>query len=418
MRTAVLILLLLPSPLIAAEIRTLTGKHLTLHTDVPANPEVDALPAVFDRAFEQWCEYFKLDPRNHANWHVDGILLRGPASRERFIAAGMMPADLWDFKSGYSTGKKLWLYDQTSDYYRRHLLFHEGVHCLMTSLLGGYGPPWYAEGMAELLGTHKLENGKLTVNYFPRNRKEVPKLGRLEIVQEAIENGRTKSLGDIAQYGATAHRENEPYAWCWAAAAFLDGHPRYQQRFRELPAYASRQDFMSQFNQAYQSDVALLDEEWQVYLANLDYAYDFARMQLTLEQGAPLTATTESVDVPADRGWQSSGIELEAGKKYRLQASGQFQVANRGKPWISEAGGVTIRYVHGQPLGLLLAVVRPDDLDATHDQTPLASPQPIGLDSVLTPTHSGTLYLRINDAPGELADNSGKLTVRITRVPD
>ena len=311
---------------------------------------------------------------------------------------------------------KLWLYDQTSEYYRRHLLFHEGIHCLMGALLSGYGPPWYAEGMAELLATHKLENGKLTVNYFPHNRKEVPKLGRIEIVQDAIEHGRKKSLAEIAQYGPTAHRENEPYGWCWSAAAFLDGHPRYQQRFRELPANVSRQDFMLRFNKAYQSDVALLNEEWQIYLANLDYAYDFARMQLNLKQGAPLTTTTQSIDIAADRGWQSSEIELEAGKKYRIEASGKFQIANKGKPWMSEAGGLTIRYVQGLPLGLLLAAVRSNDFDPTQANTPLASPQPIGLNSILNPTHSGTLYLRINDAPGELADNSGSLKVTVTRV--
>ena len=418
MRSIALLLLLLPSPLAAQEIRTLTGKHLILHTDVPSNPEVDALPALFDQAFDEWCGYFKLDPKDHANWQATGILLRGPASRERFIAAGMIPADLWEFKSGYSKDNNIWLYDQTSDYYRRHLLFHEGVHCLMKSLLGGYGPPWYAEGMAELLGTHKFEDGRVTSNYFPQNRKEVPKLGRLEMVREAVEAGRAKSLNDIGDYGATAHRENEPYGWCWAATAFLDGHPRYQQRFRKLPSHLSQRNFMQEFDRAYQPDYPLLTEEWQIYLANLDYAYDFARMQLDLKPGKPLTVTPQSIDVAADRGWQSSGIELEAGKKYRLEATGQFQVADKGKPWMSEAGGVTIRYVHGQPLGLLQAAVRPDDFDATKEQSPLASPQPVGLDSVLTPTHSGTLYLRINDAPGELADNSGKLTVRVTRLPD
>ena len=39
-----------------AGIRRLTGKHLTLYTDLPTQREVDELPEVFDRAVPQWCE--------------------------------------------------------------------------------------------------------------------------------------------------------------------------------------------------------------------------------------------------------------------------------------------------------------------------------------------------------------------------
>ena len=31
---------------------------------------------------------------------------------------------------------------------------------------------------------------------------------------------------------------NEAYAWCWAAAKFLDSHPRYRDRFRGLRSRA------------------------------------------------------------------------------------------------------------------------------------------------------------------------------------
>jgi hypothetical protein len=45
--------------------------------------------------------------------------------------------------------------------------------------------------------------------------------------------------------------------------------------------------------------------------------------------------------------------------------------------------------------------------------TPLAMPQPIGLAGEIAPVSTGTLYLKINDSPAELADNRGELTVTI-----
>jgi hypothetical protein len=413
MYRTLLVFLLLAVPLRAADYRTLTGQHITLLTDVPPNREVDALPSYFDQAFEQWCEYFHVRSSDHRAWRVRGILLRGPESRQRFVAAGQMPADLWDFKSGYSIDRDLWLYDQTSDYYRRHLLLHEGVHCFMYSLLGGIGPPWYGEGMAELLATHKLEGQKLTVNYFPKAIEEVPKLGRIEMVRKAINDGRWMSLPQIEEFDSRAHRQNEPYGWCWAAAAFLDGHPRYRDRFRRMPEFVAGPNFAARFAKLFQADAALLAEEFQVYLANLDYAYDFARMQLDLVAGQKLPVEGRTVKIPADRGWQSSGIRLEAGKTYRIHGEGRFQVADDPRPWISEAAGVSIRYIDGHPLGMLLAAIRPDDFDATHTVTPLTQPQPVGARAELKPEQSGTLYLRINDAPGELSDNAGKLDVRV-----
>jgi hypothetical protein len=50
-------------------------------------------------------------------------------------------------------------------------------------------------------------------------------------------------------------------------------------------------------------------------------------------------------------------------------------------------------------------------------KTPLSDPQPIGLAGALKPERSGTLYLKINEPAGGLADNTGSLTVRLTHGP-
>jgi hypothetical protein len=392
-------------------IRQLVSKHLTLYTDLPSSGEVDALPGYFDQAFPQWCAYFDLDVQHHADWHARCYLMKVPG---RFQAAGLMPADLPEFSSGYTRNDELWLYDQTSAYYRRHLLLHEGTHALMYSLVGAASSPWYFEGVAELLATHRLEGGKLTLNYFPRSRDEVPKLGRIEIVQAGCAARRAMSLTKILAYDNRAHFQNDPYGWCWAAAAFLDGHPRYRDRFRRLPRLAGEHDFGQHVMKLFAADWDRVNEDWQLYVASLDYGYDFEKMDVAFVAGKPLAAEGARLSVAVDRGWQSTGVQVEAGQKYQLRASGRYEVAQEPRAWECEPGGVTIRYYHGQPLGILLAAIRADDAGG-RDPSGLLKPIAVGLATTLDVQQSGTLYLRINDSAGGLGDNAGSLSVEIAR---
>jgi hypothetical protein len=379
-----------------------------LYTDAPASAEIDELPAAFDAAVPHWRRYFALDAAKTADWQVTGALM---VSAERFASAGLLPGDLPAFKNGYSRGRKLWLYEQTSPYYRRHLLLHEGVHCVMNSLLGGSGPPWYAEGMAELLATHQWENGKMTVGFLPPRREAVPGWGRVELVQLAVAAGRSKSLAEVLAYDARAHRETEPYGWSWAAATMLQRHPRYRGRFGQLRAHVRDVDFQGRFDALFAKDRRELAEEWQVMVANLEYGYDFERMAIEFADGKPLTAGKATAQVKADRGWQASGVRLEAGKSYRLRAAGRYQVAAGPKPWMSEPGGVTLRYYRGRPLGTMLFAVRPTDRKQT--ASALVRPLVLGLETTFKCEQTGTLYLRINDSAAELADNSGQAEVMV-----
>ncbi len=197
-----------------AGIRKIEGDRLTLYTDVPSAPEVDELPHVFDLAIAHWCEYFHVDPATVRSWKMIGSLID---RRERFQATGMLPDDLPEFLNGYQRGHHLWLYDQPSAYYRRHLLLHEGTHAFMQWFLEGMGPPWYSEGMAELLATHLWQDGTLQLAYFPKHRDEVDHWGRIKMVQTEFAAQRGMSLEQIASYGPRDHLRNEPYGWCWAA---------------------------------------------------------------------------------------------------------------------------------------------------------------------------------------------------------
>jgi hypothetical protein len=395
----------------AAGIRKLAGKHLVLFTDVPPDPSVDELPAVFDAAFPLWCQHLGLNRQSHAAWQMRGFLIK---DRERFEAAGLWPTDLPEFLNGYTRRREFWLYNQSSDYYRRHLMLHEGVHGIMFTLQQSSGPAWYMEGVAELLATHRWANGKLALPYFPARPADVSKLGRIEILQSDFRQGQGKYLRDVLAMKNRVYLENGPYAWSWAAAAFLHGHPAYRDRFRALmkrPAYG---DFNETFKRAYAGDAQQLVEEWQVFVSELAHGYDFERMRLDFSPAktTPKAGEPVKLDVAADRGWHNTGLRLEAGQRYQLTASGQYTLANEPKPWISEAGGVTIRYHRGLPLGIVLAVVRPDE--AVPGPSPFYGPQVIGAGAIIEPKQAGTLYLRINDFAGELADNGGAATVVVS----
>jgi hypothetical protein len=264
------------------------------------------------------------------------------------------------------------------------------------------------------LATHRAEDGAVVLNHFPRTSEEVSKWGRIEIVQTAYADRRAMTLAKIFAYRGTLHAGVEAYGWCWAAAAFLDGHPRYRDRFRQLHRHVKAADFDERVAKIFGDDPDRLREDWQLFVANLDYGYDFRRMEVERSAGKPLESQTASVSVAADRGWQSSGLKLDRGKKYRLRAAGRYVLAQGQKPWTSEPGGVTIQYYRGQPLGILLAAVRGEEPGADN-ASGLTRPIVIGLGATLNVKRSGTLYLRINDSPGSLGDNAGTATVEITQ---
>ncbi|HEV3020978.1 MAG TPA: hypothetical protein VGX76_00865 [Pirellulales bacterium] len=389
-------------------IRKLTGRTMTLFTDLPADLEVDRLPDWFDRAVPQWTRYFGDAPESAKAWRVTGHLMK---EKERFLASGLLPDALPEFANGYSTANEIWWYDQSSAYYRRHLMFHEGTHAYMFTRFGTCGPPWYMEGMAELLGTHALAADGPRLGVFPARADDVRSWGRIGLVRKAVADGRRLSLAEVMAYGPRAHLESEPYGWCWAATAFLDSHPRYRERFRSLPAELSHQEFNGRVRAVFADDWRELDEEWQVFVGAIEYGYDLERNAVEFVAGETLPRGGKKVSIRSDRGWQSSRVRLQAGSTYELTAMGRYQLAAGPPVWWCEPNGVTIRYWHGRPLGQLLAAVRYDDPNAPSG---LVRPTVVGLRAELTPEKSGTLYLRINDSPAELADNEGTLTVSVT----
>jgi hypothetical protein len=382
-----------------------------LYTDLAADEEVRRLPGVFDQAFPQWCDYFHLRAADHADWRMTGCIIK---EKSRFLSTGLLPAELPHFLHGFSRNDMLWLYEQPSEYYRRHLLLHEGTHGFMNTLLGGCGPPWYMEGIAELLATHRLKDGRLTLNWMPASREEVPEWGRIRIVKDALAAGRRMQPADIVGYVPVAYLKNEPYAWCWALTALLDRDPRYHDRFRQLYRAIPGEGVTPRFYRLFQPDWRELNDQWQVYIAGLEYNDDVPRTAIDFTPGRPLGAAGALVKVAANRGWQNSGLRLQSAAAYRLTASGRYQVARTTRSWDSEPGGVSIRYYQGRPLGILLAAVRPEE-PGEKDPCCFLQPTVVGLGAVLKPAQAGTLYFKTNLSAGELDDAAGQLKVQVRK---
>jgi len=252
--------------------------------------------------------------------------------KNRFVGAGMLPADLPPFPNGYQRGKCLWVYNQAHGYYRRHLLLHEGTHAFMDHFLGALGPPWYAEGMAELLGTHRWQDGQLTLGYVPKDKTETPGWGRVKIIKDEAAAGRARMPAAIMDYGPTAHQRNEPYGWCWGLATFLDAHPRCQEAFRQLRGMVRKPELTDWFRQQLQADWPDINEEWQLFVMNLDYGYDVGREAISKLEG-----DRGSFKTPTLRDIDRTGPYMHDGSLQTLAAVvAHYNQGGTPNPWLDE----------------------------------------------------------------------------------
>lgn len=399
----------------ALGIRTLKGQHVDVYTDLPSAPEVDELPAVFDAAVPLLEKYFELPPKTLDTWKVRASVMK---NTDAFRRVGLFPADLPPFLHGFAKGRDLWAYDQPSDYYRRHLLLHEGVHALMAEFLEGMGPPWYAEGMAELLATHRWKDGKLELKVFPASAEEAPMWGRVKVLREAVAAKEILTLDQIFAYDSSAHRVVPPYAWSWAAATFLESHPKFGKAFAELRQKAKGDDamFNKEFRALLAGDMPLLAHEWQSFVSEADYGCVVERTYVASGGVKAVDAGGIKLELRADRGWQSSGAQIEPGGTYEIRVSGRYVIRAAPSKWESEPQGVTVHYHRGRPLGMVLGAVL-DESAPPQPISPFVTGTPLGNGLEFTAKNRGVLWLRVNEPAGGLADNQGQFTVEVRRKP-
>ncbi|MFG0334989.1 MAG: hypothetical protein ACF8TS_16655, partial [Maioricimonas sp. JB049] len=364
-------------------------------------------------------EYFgpPLPARDGATFQLTGYIMR---DKDRFRAAGMLPEDVEDFAHGRHRDYEFWMNDQEYDYYRRHLMIHEGTHCFMMIMPATVRPPlWYLEGMAELFGTHRISvEGAAEFCVMPGEPDRFVGFGRIGMIAEAIAEGEYRSVKGMTELSANDFitRKDRPYAWSWAFCKFLDTHPRYRERFRELSRYLTSRAFYRHLQTAYTADMAALWIEWELFAHNLCYGYDIERAAIDFVKGVPLDPGGRvSIEVDAAAGWQSSVVQVEAGRSYTIEAEGRTTLAADPRPWISEPQGITIEYASGKPIGRLVAAIQSETPPDADGNGSLRKVIDVGRGRRLVPEVSGTLYLRVNDDWGSLANNSGVYSVTIRR---
>ena len=411
-----------------AGLRVLEGDHLALATDRPirsgkappgddtTGDDIDALPRLFDEAFAAWCRHFRIDRAEHRQWRAFGCLV---VDRERFRAAGLLPDTLPDFANGFCDRDRFWMMDQSNPAYRRHLLLHEGVHAFTLTLCSLATPPWYTEGIAELLATHRLDasSGGFAPTPIPLRAGDVEQLGRIEALRLLAAAGRPPGLEDVFATPAAGHHELQSYAASWAAVAMLSRHPAHAQTFAAAERGPLDASFTSRLTGSAGWNGPRAARDFAAFIDDVDYGYDFARSAVDWSPGSPLDSRRR-IDIAADRGWQNTGCSLQAGRRYEFAATGRFTVGRLAatppeQPTVleSEADGISLRWYRGRPLGRLLVaqwVERPDGGGPPRFVT-LATGGRAGF----TAAADGVAFARVNDPPGERADNAGGLLVEI-----
>ncbi len=397
-------------------IASFESKRLKLYTDVPAK-KVQSLLSAVDAEYDALVDYFGPLPPNpeRTEFQVTGYLM---ADKALFQRAGLLPEDLAPFLNGRHQGQEFWVNEQETDYYRRHLVIHEVTHCFMFAVPGVHIPSWYMEGMAELFGTHRIDaHGRYEFRVMPDRPERFDGLGRIPLLRTEVAQGRWKSFDDLGRLTPAEFLNNRAYAWSWAACAFLDGHPRYSRRFRELGKHTLGGEFASTWLRLYAADLPDLRTEWALFTHELQFGYDLTRAAIDFETGKPLGRgeSRPPLGVAANRGWQPGGIAVEQGHKYEITATGDVTLATLPKPWISQPQGISIVYSEGHPIGTLLATVRREPAAKGSEETMLKEIV-VGRNATFVAATGGTLYFRINDRWGSLADNKGRYRVVVREL--
>jgi len=392
----------------------LNAENMTLITDLEFDEELRAWPLYLSQSMRQWKEIFR-PPDIKLQGLKPIVYLVG--NKQQWYQQGWLN-ELPGLEDGYQYGDRLYIVEQPSVYYRRLLFLHEATHWIMSRWQGGAGAPWIMEGMADYLGTHRFLNETIELGWMPQSVEQVPKWGRLRLIQETIRSRTSPKLSEIFAFREMRTQRMERYSWSWAACTFFATHPELKQDFQAI--YRGPLDYSLQSSQQLYETLRSrwdgLSVQWRAFVDDLDFGMDCSRSALELRGNdfRDLGSNEKiSIRIQADRGWQSTGILVSKDTQIRIRSHGSFIVRKGGEadPWISESQGITVQYYRHHPLGCLVAAFA--EIDGEQPSMEFERIR-VGKESMLQARNKSLLLLRINESSDGLQDNVGELAVEIS----
>jgi len=392
------------------------GRRLILLSDLPAD-KVAHLPTLADQLFAALEAYFgPLPPASDGSeFQVTGHLM---ADENRFLAAGLMPPPGYTFRQGRHLDYQFWMYDQTEDYYRRHLLFHEFVHCFMTCESGmqDIPPLWYIEGMAEYFATHRLVPDAQSVAraefaVLPDRFEGFEGWGRISELKRQFRRSSTStsealpipSLPEVMPNTVANFQADDQYAASWALCWLLQTHPKYESVFDALKKLRRRDEFIRQKAAILESVEDQLRIDWLLTVEDLEEGFE-TKHSFPVHQNAASVGGS-ILKVRASHGWQNSGLRFSNGDSVRISCDGRYSVNDKPTKWVSEPQGVSIEYHRRQPLGKVIGIWVADD------GLKISPRFPIGRSATVNAPFDGSLWLQVNDSSASRHNNDGEVRV-------
>lgn len=260
---------------------------------------------------------------------------------------------------------------------------HEAVHAYCVLTFGRTGPTWYSEGMAEI-GQYWTDKG-LGVHCH-------------DVVLEYLKSQEPKELTEIVDVNDATGDSWQNYAWRWVLCHMLANNPNYAPRFKPLGLGLLNGKDVS-FESVYGPMAKEINFEYQFFLRHIDQGYraDLCAWDWKAKATPCRGSVPFSAKIDAQKGWQPARVSVEAGQSYDYSVSGTWKTSTGGM--MVDADG------EEEGVGRLTGII--------FDDYKLSEPFPLGTYGAFTPPQSGTLMLRCEDKWNELADNSGKMQVRL-----
>lgn len=260
---------------------------------------------------------------------------------------------------------------------------HEAVHAYCILNFGTSGPVWYSEGMAEM------------GQYWRPGEKAVQVH---DVVIQHLKRSKAKSLNEIVNGGERTGDSWQNYAWRWALCHLLATNENYAPRFRPLGLDILMKKGTT-FEDVYGSMASEISFEYLFFLKHVENGFrcDLCSWDWKAKYKLVKGSVVSTATIEAGRGWQPTRALVKRGEEYQYSAAGQWKVTKEGDE--VDADGAA------DGSGKLLAVL--------FDNYELSEPFELGAYGTFTAPGDGQLLVRCNDKWTEIADNAGKMTVKI-----